>query len=364
MSSPFILPIDNTRLIKPTNKKIPSDFTNKNYSINTKYIVDKHREVEMWFLEAEEQVFLSKNNITDECKKCGHKHAQYREKLIFARAAFVPVFPIKVSCVLHCNRCSRSTTIPNKQRSLVPTHAIALKFIGLTLICFALVYAWQSHQASQFAQQKLLQAPKVHDFYFIDKNNFHPQANMHFAPYQVAKVVAVNKTYVTLRFGNYQYKLKSGLVKAIRSDYLMASDYFSKNTESIPLDQFTLLVERGAIYEAHRPAGVSLYGGIVMKEQRVAKQGVKKVDPVNAEAIRLYHQGDFIAAFDLFKKSAQLGNGWAQYNLAQMYRDGEGITVNFEQARYWFEMAKAQGIPVANSELSDLGIPVSENANH
>ena len=47
--------------------------------------------------------------------------------------------------------------------------------------------------------------------------------------------------------------------------------------------------------------------------------------------------GNFAKAMIWLKKAADSGNADAQFNLALMYRDGEGCTVDYSQAMYWFK---------------------------
>ena len=41
-------------------------------------------------------------------------------------------------------------------------------------------------------------------------------------------------------------------------------------------------------------------------------------------------------AFELYQKSASLGNSFAQYNLALKYENGEETVKNINQAIYWY----------------------------
>lgn len=59
----------------------------------------------------------------------------------------------------------------------------------------------------------------------------------------------------------------------------------------------------------------------------------------------LYHQGggsakqDFMQAYNWFQKSAEQEFPPAQYQLGQMYHNGEGISQNLKQATHWFKKA-------------------------
>lgn len=56
-------------------------------------------------------------------------------------------------------------------------------------------------------------------------------------------------------------------------------------------------------------------------------------------------QGDYHEAMKWLTKSSNQGNSNAQFNLAIMYRDGEGCTVNYQQALYWFKKAAENSTP-------------------
>ena len=51
---------------------------------------------------------------------------------------------------------------------------------------------------------------------------------------------------------------------------------------------------------------------------------------------------DYLQARDWFQKAADLGFAPAQYNLAIMYRDGQGIAQDYTQAHDWFQKAAVQ----------------------
>ncbi len=56
---------------------------------------------------------------------------------------------------------------------------------------------------------------------------------------------------------------------------------------------------------------------------------------------------DYKQALSLFRKSAEQGHADAQFQLAQMYNDGIGVTQNDELAIYWYRKAAEQGVASA-----------------
>jgi len=63
------------------------------------------------------------------------------------------------------------------------------------------------------------------------------------------------------------------------------------------------------------------------------------------------NRGDFVTALKELKPLAEQGNAGAQYNLALMYNNGDGVTQNYKIAVKWYELAAAQGIVDAQYNL-------------
>jgi hypothetical protein len=65
-------------------------------------------------------------------------------------------------------------------------------------------------------------------------------------------------------------------------------------------------------------------------------------------------RGDFDAAIRLWRSLAERGHAVSQYNLGQMYYEGEGVVQSFEEAVKWYQRAADQGLPEAQ-----LGVGVA-----
>ena len=63
---------------------------------------------------------------------------------------------------------------------------------------------------------------------------------------------------------------------------------------------------------------------------------------------------DYAQAHDWYEKSALLGNGIAQYNLALMYLQGKGIEVDYLKASEWFQQSAEQGDADAQYKMAQL----------
>jgi hypothetical protein len=62
-------------------------------------------------------------------------------------------------------------------------------------------------------------------------------------------------------------------------------------------------------------------------------------------------RGDFATAQQEWRPLAEQGNAVAQYNLGQMYRNGDGVTEDDSQAVYWYKKAAEQGHAKAQYNL-------------
>jgi TPR repeat protein len=70
-----------------------------------------------------------------------------------------------------------------------------------------------------------------------------------------------------------------------------------------------------------------------------------------AKGVDAFQVGDYDSAWFRFLGLARAGDPDSQYNLAQMYRRGEGVPRDLVQARRWYEAAAAQGFDEAQFQL-------------
>lgn len=86
-------------------------------------------------------------------------------------------------------------------------------------------------------------------------------------------------------------------------------------------------------------------------------------DPL-ARARRAYFEGDYATALSLWRPLAEQGVANAQNNLGILYRNGEGLLQDFDEARRWLQQAAAQGHARAQFSLGmmyDFGQGVAQN---
>ncbi len=72
------------------------------------------------------------------------------------------------------------------------------------------------------------------------------------------------------------------------------------------------------------------------------------------EGISAYRSGNYTVAFQEFEALAEAGNVAAQYNLAQMYRHGQGVAQDYPAAISWYEKAAAAGLSSAQNNLAQM----------
>jgi len=65
-----------------------------------------------------------------------------------------------------------------------------------------------------------------------------------------------------------------------------------------------------------------------------------------------YVRGDLDNAWFGFWSLARAGSAAAQFNLGQLYRQGQGIPADLAQARYWYAASAAQGYAYAQYNLA------------
>lgn len=66
---------------------------------------------------------------------------------------------------------------------------------------------------------------------------------------------------------------------------------------------------------------------------------------------------EYREAAEAFRRSAELGNAPAQYNLGRLYLRGLGVEASEFDARVWFERAAGQNLPIA---IRDIGLLFEE----
>uniref|UniRef100_U9STP2 HCP-like protein n=1 Tax=Rhizophagus irregularis (strain DAOM 181602 / DAOM 197198 / MUCL 43194) TaxID=747089 RepID=U9STP2_RHIID len=98
-----------------------------------------------------------------------------------------------------------------------------------------------------------------------------------------------------------------------------------------------------------------IHGNGVYKDDDKAFELFKKLaEREYSNGIRIGTDIDKQKAFELYQESANFGNSSAQYNLALMYENGEGIKKDINQATYWYNKSAEQGDQGAQNKLNKL----------
>ncbi|WP_426879352.1 tetratricopeptide repeat protein [Glaesserella parasuis] len=70
-----------------------------------------------------------------------------------------------------------------------------------------------------------------------------------------------------------------------------------------------------------------------------------------SRAVQYDKQQNYQAAFPIFKELAEQGYSTAQFNLALMYFEGQGVSQDYHQAAKWYQKAAEQGDASAQFNL-------------
>jgi TPR repeat protein len=92
--------------------------------------------------------------------------------------------------------------------------------------------------------------------------------------------------------------------------------------------------------------------------------GVTGCQSNNQKGANYFHSGDYASALRVWKKSAEKGNAYGQYNLGLMYAKGDGVPQDYKTALKWFTLAAEQGYAGAQSDMGSLyrmGLGVPKN---
>ena len=78
------------------------------------------------------------------------------------------------------------------------------------------------------------------------------------------------------------------------------------------------------------------------------------------QALDAQDRGDFQTAAVLWQQLANEGNALAQYNLALLYKLGEGVKIDENMSNYWLTMAARQGMVQAYQSLNTNSVQATQ----
>lgn len=83
-----------------------------------------------------------------------------------------------------------------------------------------------------------------------------------------------------------------------------------------------------------------------------------------AQALMAQQQGNYTKAIKLWLPLANAGDPVAQFNLALLYQQSEGIMADENLSRYWFSMAARQGMVEAYAAINPQAIKPTDQPAH
>ncbi|PLT25800.1 tetratricopeptide repeat protein [Pseudoalteromonas sp. MelDa3] len=288
------------------------------------------------------------------CPHCQSDAYHLVNKSRYLRFSILPMLALKLSYKRECYQCGKSEPVKIPQLPLIEKLSLPKYFIGVFLLLWIISFFYQQHLDTETQKQSYLNTPKIYDTYLVHADKFtHEPWTL--TNLRIAQVLSFDKQFITFQISNYSYKRNNSITLAMRTSQLIQDNYFSTKTITLPRDEVKRLYKDEAIYDVLRPYANSLYGGFVMfpPKPKPLYKGLK-LDKNNQQGIIYFKDKLLFEAFNSFKLAAEAGSQWGQLNLAQMYRDGQGIAQNYQQAIYWYKKAIEQKNTKAQFELESL----------
>ena len=69
------------------------------------------------------------------------------------------------------------------------------------------------------------------------------------------------------------------------------------------------------------------------------------------QAIDAFNKGNYQISFDIFKPLAEEGNAKAQFHLGFLYRIGQAVNQDYDQAYHWYLLSANQGYAEAQYKI-------------
>lgn len=311
--------------------------------------------------------------ITDKllCPYCGCQQHRVNSVITYGFYFFeyLPILPIKRDTRLQCVQCHNLEDVTNNTADLKLIFSnftlsifnklrLLSTFTGSIIIMILLSYYFSEEQEKHRQSQRYINAPEVNDFYYLDYRNSSGDRRPHHK-YRVAKVVDITGGKVSLTLGHYFYPLQKSLNDAVLFGQSTHFDYFEKQRQNYSPEELNHLFEQGFIYRVVRPelayignnskvymiAGQAVTNPIVAKEKWFFIPGKRENSQAVAVLKASHIENKYQKAFELLKRSAELGYAPGQTNLAELYFtfNGNEEFREIEKAAYWLFQAALQG---------------------
>lgn len=155
-----------------------------------------------------------------------------------------------------------------------------------------------------------------------------------------------------------------------------ANGYGVPKNNAKAIEYYTRAAEQGHKWGQYNLGNMYYYGTGCKKDykqavywnQKAADQGISKAYNTLGICYEIGGYGiskDNTKAFEYYKKSAEMGYSWGQYNLAKIYYSGIGCEKDYTNAIVWFQKAANQNNPNAQNMLGmcyDNGYGVQKDA--
>ncbi|KGK00414.1 tetratricopeptide repeat protein [Thalassotalea sp. ND16A] len=230
---------------------------------------------------------------------------------------------------------------------------------GFLLLIIIVWQAFSYVNNQQTLAYQHISTPKLNDVYVINSEVLNNQSRLR-EKYLITQVSAVEDDKVSLRVSNFLFLRVRDAIQSIRSDKFLTQNYFSATPLVMPRTRLQQLYLDDGIDDVGRSTdGMHLYGGVIIGKAVKKKRTVRLGSQDNQVAIAYYqgsmgYEKDWREAFRLFKQAAEKGHPYAQLNLANMYKDGEGVAKDLQLAIFWYEKASLQQVTAAKYEYLRL----------
>ncbi|GBB84158.1 hypothetical protein RclHR1_01080014 [Rhizophagus clarus] len=223
-----------------------------------------------------------------------------------------------------------------KSKELIKKHV--LSYIGNKMITFKQLYNWLLNNQCT--------SNSIYLFGYINYHGIGTNSNEQKAFELCQKAAELENIVAQIDITNMHIYGKSG-----DNNYNLAFKLSKKLAEECASGMKNL----GYCYEK----GI----GTDINEQKAFELYQKSADLGNSIGIKnlgqCYYEGigtdtDKQKAFELYQKAANLGNDTAQYNIAIMYEYGNGVKKDINQAIYWYKKSAEQEYQCAKIKLKKL----------
>lgn len=136
--------------------------------------------------------------------------------------------------------------------------------IEIVLIVFTAMFYISTHIIEVNEKERVLAAPQVNDFFYIDYRAIDSESDMRFR-YVPLKLLNINDGHYTFKVGNIAHSTPVSPAEHAKFDKaLLLRNYYRKDELVLTQDEINVFVRSGAIYNARRPRNIYISGWMVL----------------------------------------------------------------------------------------------------